>query len=46
MNEMKLRALGLALGVDHVPVARALVLVAVGARRHALAFRAADPAVL
>lgn len=39
------RALGLALGATVVPVTRALVLVPESPRRHAVAFRAADPAV-
>lgn len=40
-----LRALGLALGIEFVSVTWALVLVAIGPTRHALAFFAADPAV-
>lgn len=42
---MNSRALGVALGAAQVSVARALVLVAVGPRGHALAFGAADPAI-
>lgn len=43
---MNLRALGLALGVLKVPVARALVLVTVRPRRNAVALVTADAAVL
>lgn len=48
MNPLKkrnLRALGLALGVLHVPVARALMLVSISSRGNAFAFLAADSAV-
>lgn len=39
------RAFRFAFGVGHVSIARALMLVAVGSRRHAFALNAADSAV-
>lgn len=44
MNE--LRALGVALGILFVPIARALILVPISSRRHTFALLTAYPTVL